>query len=211
MKRLPLLFLPLFASCVGTRTVLDPTVQMVTSGGAELGVSTDYGVVFLGRTARSGPVQMTVWFGDGPSVETSIIEPVGSGLFTAEAEITLPSVPMDFDPPVAGETLLVIGRDANGPWETEVTAQADPRVWGSLLTIPQQLAGRADQVGAGVYREGDHGRRLVGLVSGRLLLDADGKTTEYLTVIGPAHLWRLVTHRKDAGRRKPWVYREDIL
>jgi hypothetical protein len=32
-----------------------------------------------------------------------------------------------------------------------------------------------------------------------------------LTVIGPEQLWRLVTHRRDHTRRKPWVYREDIL
>ena len=211
MKQIPLLFALILTSCVGTRTAVDPTVTLLTSGGTELGVSTDYGVVFLGRTARSGPVQMRIWFGAGPSIEGSLIEPVGGGIFTAEADISLPRVALDFAPPVAGETLLVAGRNANGPWEAEVTAHSDPRVWGSLLSIPSQLVGRADQVGAGVYRHGPSGRRLVGLVSGRLLLDTAAGKNEYLTVVGPAHLWRMVTHRKDAGRRRPWVYREDIL
>jgi hypothetical protein len=30
-------------------------------------------------------------------------------------------------------------------------------------------------------------------------------------VLGPRDLWRLVTHRRDLLRRKPWVYREDIM
>ena len=211
MKHIPLLITLFLASCVGTRTAVDPTVTLLTSGGTELGVSTDYGVVFLGPTARSGPVQMTVWFGDGPSIESSIIEPVGGGIFTAEAEISLPLVALDFTPPAADETLIIAGRNEYGPWEAQVTAFADPRVWGPLLSIPSQLIGRANQVGAGVYRDGPGGRRLVGLVSGRLRLAADDGSREYLTVVGPAHLWRMVTHRKDAGRRRPWVYREDIL
>ena len=32
-----------------------------------------------------------------------------------------------------------------------------------------------------------------------------------LTVVGPEQLWRLVTHRQDIDKRRPWVYREDVL
>jgi hypothetical protein len=29
--------------------------------------------------------------------------------------------------------------------------------------------------------------------------------------MGPQHLWRLVTHRRDLDKRRRWIYREDIL
>jgi hypothetical protein len=69
---------------------------------------------------------------------------------------------------------------------------------------------RDDQVGAGVFWENpfdSNDRRLIGLVSARILIA--NKT--YLSVLGPRYLWRLVTHRRDHLRRKPWVYREDIM
>ena len=96
-------------SCQGVRTLADPTLVMQTSGGSELGVSTDYGIVFLGRTARSGPVQVIAWFGDGPNIEKTVIEPVGGGVYTAETEIRLPHVEMSFEDPLPGTKLL------NGP------------------------------------------------------------------------------------------------
>ena len=58
----------------------DPTVWLHTGQGAgegELGVSTPYGVVFLGLGARSGEVEFDVWFSDGPGTEIGIIEPLG--------------------------------------------------------------------------------------------------------------------------------------
>jgi hypothetical protein len=61
-------------------------------------------------------------------------------------------------------------------------------------------------------RPGDrHDRRLVGLVSGLVTLDGPDGPRMYLAVVGPEHLWRLVTHRRELPQRKRWVYREDIL
>jgi len=204
----------LCVGCVGTRKLADPTLQVATEGGRELGVSTEFGVIFLGRTARSGYVEVTAWFGDGPSIESSVIEPIGGDLYTAETEIRIPSVPMTFFIPKPGESLLVAGRTEDGPWEEYVRVQSDPRVYGILLSMPGKLGDRSDQIGAGVYYvpEGDEARkRLLGLVSGKLRLKSNGVEREFLTVMGPDDLWRLVTHRRDMNRRKPWVYREDIL
>ena len=80
------------SACVGTRLLSDPTLTIHTQKGDELGVATEHGLVFLGHTATSGRAEVTAWFGDGPSVEPVVIEPVGGGLFTAETEIRLPSV-----------------------------------------------------------------------------------------------------------------------
>lgn len=210
----PLLVLGLLlASCAGTRTQADPTLLIRTGGGIELGASTDYGVLFLGRTARAGDLEIVAWFADGPSVEASAVEPIGEGLYTAETEIRLPALRLGFREPQVGEELLLVGRTEAGRWEQEVSIVHDPRVEGLLLALPSGMPDRADQVGANLIRL--EGRRriphLVGLVSGKLTLEGEQGRREYLTVVGPAHLWRLATHRRDHLRPKRWVYREDIL
>lgn len=211
----PLWLLPalLLGSCAGTRTKADPTLLIRTTGGTELGAATDYGVIFLGRTARAGELEIVAWFGDGPSVEASAVEPVGEGLFTAETEIRLPSLRLGFREPRPGEELLLVGRTEAGRWELRTGVVRDPRVDGLLLPVPSGMPDRADQIGANLIRL--EGRRriphLVGLVSGKLTLEGPDGRREYLTVVGPAHLWRLATHRRDLTRPKRWVYREDIL
>jgi hypothetical protein len=193
--------------CAGSHLLADPVVRITTEGGNELGVSTDYGVLFLGRTAARGPVAIEAFFGDGPSLERSITEPVGGGLFTALTEIQLPSVPLSFATPSAGELLIVVGRNAEGLWEHETAVVLDERVFGLLVESVGAELDQRDQVGAGVFRQvNEYERELVGLVSGKLTLD--GRT--YLAVVGPEVTWRLVAHRRDLLRRKPWVYREDV-
>jgi carbohydrate-binding DOMON domain-containing protein len=201
-------------SCAGTLTLSDPTIEIRTPGGSELGVSTDYGVVFLGRTAQGGRADITAWFGDGPNIESGVIEPIGGGLFTAETEIRLPPVSISFEDPRPGSRVLVIGRTSSGPWERETEVVTDPRVDGLLLPVVRELDGASDQIGAGVYVYPDdevEKKKLVGLVSGRLSLSGPNGRREYLTVIGPRDLWRLVTHRRDAEQRRKWVYREDVM
>jgi hypothetical protein len=210
----PISLVLLAPSCVGSRTLSDPTVEIRTERGKELGVSTDYGVVFLGRTAQAGPVEITAWFGDGPSIESSVIEPIGGGLYTAETEIRLPQVSMSFDEPRPGSKVLVVGRNKDGDWDREMTVVSDPRVLGILLPIPSELQNAPDQIGAGVYvvpEIGEEAKILVGLVSGRIALKGKDGERSYLTVAGPEDLWRLVVHRRDLLQRRRWVYRQDIM
>lgn len=208
------LSLALLASCQGTRTLSHPTVRIETPGGVELGASTDYGLVFLGRTARSGEIDVTAWYGDGPSIERAVIEPVTADFCTAETEIRLPSVPLAFEDPAPGEHLFVIGRTLVEFWRADVVVLSDPRIEGILIDMPPELDGRPDQIGAGVYKPIDGNPddlELVGLVSGRIHLDTRDGPRDYMTVLGPRDLWRLVTLRRDREQRRHWVYREDIL
>ena len=209
------LALSLLAACQGTRRLADPVLEIEAQGARELGVSTDYGLVFLGRSARSGPVDVTVWFGDGPSVERAVIEPLGGGLFTAEPDIRLPRVRVSFTTPKPGDKLLVIGRVGRERWEAEVEVRHDERVEGLIVSIPPEIERLEGQAGAGVYLfdpDDPTNRRLVGLVSGRLdLSDASGAARRYLTVVGPDQLWRLVTFRRDYPHKRKFVYRDDIL
>lgn len=204
----------LSTACVGTRDLVDPVVRIHGPGGTELGVSTTYGLVFLGRTVTSGYVDVEAHFGDGPSIEATVVEPLGAGLYTAETEIRLPAVPMKFHSPRPGDELLVAGRTEAGPWEAIARVQSDERVYGILLDVPPPIRGRPDQVGAGVFWVNpfdEHDKRLLGLVTGIVEVRGEDGATEYLAVAGPEELWRLVTHRRDLLRRKRWVYREDIL
>lgn len=214
--RLGLLFclLPLAAGCTGTRNEVDPIVQIMTTGGTELGVTTDYGIVFLGRTAQAGEIEVTAWFGDGPSIEDSTIEPIEGGLFTAETEILLPQVPLLFIDPGPGADVVVMGRTEEGAWRSVVKLESDPRVFGTLIELPEEMRGRDDQIGAGVFRfinEDPNKLQLLGLISGRLRLQTADGIKEYGTVAGPQVLWRLVTLRRHFPRRRPLVYRDDVL
>ena len=211
---LPVVALALLSSCIGSRTLADPTLLIQTDGGRELGVSTEYGVVFLGRTARSGPVTVTAWFGDGPSMEASVIEPLGGGLYTAETEIRLPRVPMTFRTPRPGERVAIVGRRQREWWYEFTTVTSDVRVEGLILDPIDELDGSPTQIGAGVYVDDIDNERylLIGLVSGTLrLVGPDGRERVYVTVMGPEDLWRLVTFRREVEHKRRWVYREDIL
>lgn len=213
-RLLPAVLLATLAACQGTRNVMDPILEIQTPGGRELGVSTDYGVLFLGRTARSGEVSVVAWFGDGPSLEISVIEPLGDGLYTADTQIRLPVVPITFRTPRPGDVVQIQGRRGAERWEANATVLTDPRVEGILMTVPRQLEGAADQVGAGVFVDNPETGRteLVALVAGTLeLTNADGDRVRYLTALGPEHIWRLVTRRQDLLQRRRWIYREDVL
>jgi len=206
----------LCSACAGTRFLADPMLEIRGEKGIELGVATSDGVVFLGRTARSGEVLITAWFGDGPSPEEAVVEPLGGGLFTAETEIRLPSVPISFDTPKAGDEVTVLGRSGSVPWEESVRVLEDPRVVeGFLLPWIPRFEGHPELIGAGVFvvdLQDARLKRLVGLVSGKLeLTGADGKSATYLAVIGPSELWRLPTSKRDNSKKHKSVYREDIL
>ena len=202
------------SACTGTRLLSHPTIVVHGPGGHELGASTDYGIVFLGRTARSGEIEVTCWFGDGPNIERTVVEPVGGGLYTADTEIRLPSVPIDFEDPQPGETLLLITRVGGDFWEEDVVVRRNSAVDGILLTVDDDFVFVTNQVGAGIYRvpNGDRLRmRLVGLVSGSLRLETEAGIQDYMTVVGPRDLWRLIARSRSPHEQKRWVYRDDIL
>ncbi len=209
------LLVSLVAACQGTRKQADPVLEIRAEGVRELGVSTDYGLVFLGRSARSGTVEVTAWFGDGPSVERAVVEPLGGGLFTAEPDIRLPRVPISFDTPSAGSKLVVVGREGRERWEADVEVRDDANIEGLVVSIPPQMEALEGQIGAGVYLALDDNpvhRHLVGLISGKVeFTDANGAVRRYLTVVGPDQMWRLVTYKREYPHKRKFVYRDDIL
>jgi len=209
-----LVLVPGLSGCLSfeseSRRTLDPVVVIHGPAGDELGVSTDYGVAFLGRTARSGRVQFTAWFGDGPSREEGLVEPMGGGVFATESEILLPCAALCMDTLPAGTTVLVRGRHHGGvPFEFEAELAEDPAVSGVLLRPNAQLDALDDaDIGAGVFHIlPGKPVRLVGLLSGRV--EVQGR--RYFAAVGADDFWHLVVHRRNSDRPRRWVYREDIL
>jgi len=196
---------------IGTyrRTTVDPVVVVHGPSFDELAVSTSYGVVFLGRGAKSGRVEFSAWFADGENREEGVIEPLGGGLFATNAEILLPAVALAYAVPAPGHVVLVRGRRAGLPFELEARIAREPRVAGLLLETSGELNALEDaELGCGVFlNEPGRELKLLGLVSGRLELDG----RRYVTAVGPEDLWRLVVHRRNSDRPRRWVYREDIL
>lgn len=193
-----------------SRYTYDPVVVVHAPEGDELGVSTDYGVVFLGRRVQSGRVEFTAWFGDGPAREEGLIERLEDGLYLTRSEIELPSVALCLDPPAAGTEVLVRGRRERTPFEFKATIASDARITGVLLTpTPELDALTDDDLGAGVFlvRDG-RARQLVGLLSGQVEL---GDGHRYVTAVGPEQLWRIAVQHRDHDRPRRTVYREDVL
>jgi hypothetical protein len=168
-------------------------------------------VVFLGRTAHSGEVDMTVWFGDGPSIEASIIEPLGDGLYLAQGEILMPKAEVAFVQPGPGDYVFARGRRGSEVWEIELFPIDDPRMGGLVFRSADPLPTTPDQAGAGVFwRDPDTDQNfLIGLVSGTVQLGEGGP--KYVAAIGGEGLWRLVAHRQDSSEEGRFVYRDDIL
>jgi hypothetical protein len=199
-----------------TRKQVDPTLEIRGSAGSELGVGTEYGVVFLGRSAVSGEVDVTAWYGDGPSIEAALVESLGGGVYLAATEIRVPNVPLDFGELAPGTEVLVRGRRGPRVWTATGEVRQHPQVEGLLLSVSGDFDASEDQLGAGVFLRGpdgqaDEGLRLVGLISGGLEIDVDGQSRRFLTALGARELWRLAAWHRDLSHERRWVYREDIL
>ncbi len=212
-QALPLALLTLaLPACRSFEDLADPTVVVETRAGSELGVSTEYGVVFLGSTADSGEATVIAWFGDGPSIEPALIEPLGPNLYVLNTEIRLPTAQLSYADPAHGTPVVVRGRSSAGAWVETTRVVRDDRIDGFLLEPIARLSGATDQTGAGVFLPGGTGdSELIGLVSGRLRFEDSGDPTEYLAVVGPTSLWRLVTYRRDVQEERPPVLRPDVL
>jgi hypothetical protein len=196
------------------KKLADPVLVIRAPSGDELGVGTQYGPIFLGRHARAGEIEVVAWFGDGPSIESSVVEPLGGGLFTATTEIRLPQVPIRFTLPEAGETVIVMGRRGEERWQEKVRVASHPKLRGLLLEYVDGRLTSDEAIGAGVYVYGPRGvddPQLLGLISGRVEIQEGAGTHRYLVAMGPEDLWRLVAWRRDWTPKPRWVYREDVM
>jgi hypothetical protein len=143
-----------------------PVVRIQTTGGFEHGVSTQIGVLFLGRTASEGPAKLQYWLGPTPMIETGQVEAIGGSIHRIRPEVPIPSVPVTLEPVRPDEELVLMGIQDQIPWRLPVQLAQDEVVRGTVLRYPAGLRLGPDSVGLGVFRETDAGFALVGLVKG---------------------------------------------
>lgn len=187
-------------------------VRVRTPAGEEQGVATPYGILFLGRTAQAGRCDVTVFFGDGPSIEPGTIEAADSEICVALLEVKVPMSEVSFTYPDPSDAILIAIAHDDGPeyFTTEVSTEAG--VEGTVLRVPRGFPVDPTVVGAGVYRFEDGRYRLIGLVNGvARYRGLDGQYHEVLTFLGPRNLTVAVLKDKDRGRPKDPPLRSDIL
>ena len=185
LRLAPLAAALLLTACSGSRKLVDPVVVITTRNGMELGVTTQSGIVFTGATAERGEVEIEAWFGDGPTIERTIIEPVSDELFTAETDIVLPSVPISFDEPRDGESLQLMGRKDGARWSTSARVKTDPAGSGCCSRSPRASRTNSTRWGPACSALSEHRHELVGLVVGKVQLERNGSIERYPAVAGP--------------------------
>ncbi len=183
-----------------------PIVGVTTTGGKELGVATDQGVLFLGRTAEKGPAKVLYHIDAAPVVEAGRVVPVGGSLFEVLLDVPVATVPISFEPLRPSESLIMMWLDGDEVRTHPVEVSSDPIVYGTAVRRPAGLVLAAEHVGAGVFRDTDAGLALVGLVK------ASARVTggeEYLLLAGLPELRAAFLRPQPAVPKLEAIYRAD--
>jgi hypothetical protein len=141
-----------------------PVALVETTGGVELGATTELGVLTLGRTAVAGPCRVHYFLGPTPLIETGEVEPTGSVFARAAIDLKTQAVRvLDRAPTEADELVAMWTPDGTTTREVVVTLARADGVAGDVLRDP----GEPLPTGATVLcRGGDGGWLFAGLVAG---------------------------------------------
>ena len=71
-----------------------PLARIETQGGIEYGATTEFGVLFLGRTATEGPCRVRMFLGEQLIVDDGKIEPFGAGIWRASIDLVGQGAPL---------------------------------------------------------------------------------------------------------------------
>ncbi len=198
----------LFGGCA-IRGRIHPVVEIQTSQGKELGVSTTDGVLFLGTTARKGRAHVLLYYGDIPYVETAEIQPAGGGLYKLDLEVRHQGVPIAVRWPQPGEDLLLMGMKDGKVWTAWTRLAKAKGIYGEVYEIPEGLKLDPTQAGAGVFRKGRGGNlSLLGLVKGTAVLLPSGR--KWLCVAGLRDLKACMEARRDVLPPRKVIHRPDL-
>ena len=158
-----------------------PVVRVETQGGVELGASTEYGILFLGRTAQDGPCRVHYFLGPTPVVEDGTIVSAGGYYLLADIDLKAQDIPI-LDRPVAPEDRLVAMFMAGTNAVTvPVSLASDPDVAGSVLNWPDASLPAGTAI---LVQDESESFRFVGLVSGEAELETDAGTKRFVVFAG---------------------------
>jgi hypothetical protein len=185
-----------------------PVVLVETPGGHELGVSTENGVLFLGRTSRGGPCKVTVFFGRTAVIENGTVTPIPGGFCRTNLAIHAPFVPFLTEYPRADEPLFLLGVRNGRVYRQDVRWAADPDVAGNVLEYPGGFS--SDQVGAPILVERDERLFLVGLAKATAVLHgAAGGERRFLSFAGLDQIREAMLEIRPAVLEQEVFYRDD--
>lgn len=139
-----------------------PVMFIETRGGSELGVGTDDGILFLGRTAKEGPCRIHYWLGPTPLVEDGVVEAWGGVFFRAKMDLRFQHAPYLDRDLAPDEPLFAMLTDGRACEEVPLQRAHGPDIDGDVVVWP----GRDLPAGAGVFAHTDDGLRLVGMIAG---------------------------------------------
>lgn len=157
-----------------------PVARIETRGGMEYGATTEYGILFLGRTATEGPCRVHLFLGPTPVVEDGTVIPTGSYYARADTDLKNASTPILERELQAGDELVAMYMAGLDVRAVDVSLTMDPRVEGNALTWP----GESLPPGAAILLQTPDGYRFVGLVSGEAVLQDTSDSKRFVLFWG---------------------------
>ncbi len=159
-----------------------PVALVETTGGVELGATTEFGVLTLGRTATDGPCRVHYFLGPTPLIETGAIAPTGSLFARASIDLkTQHARALDRSPTVDDSLQVMWTPDGLDVRRVSVELARGDGLAGDLLRDP----GVELPAGATLLCRGPDGVPLfAGLVAGRATVDGGANAGRYYVVAG---------------------------
>ncbi len=158
-----------------------PVVRIDTRGGIEHGVATEEGILFLGRTATSGPCRVHYFLGPDPAVTDGEVEAAGGVFCRARVDLAQQSVPLLERPLQPDDEIVGIYWTPEGTREFGATPLSSPeslggiRAEGSLLVLDDPDV----PAGAGLFvvpaETPDDRLHFVGLIAGAAEIESEGR------------------------------------
>ena len=162
-----------------------PVARIETRGGVEFGATTEYGVLFLGRTATEGPCRVHYFLGPTPVIEDGTIVSSGSVYSRAEIDLKNQSIPVlerELEPDDTLVAMYMAGPDVR---TVSVSLAQDPDVDGDILAWPGQALPAGTAI---LLATADDGYRFVGLVSGEAELRVGDDSRRFVVFAGTNQL-----------------------
>lgn len=168
-----------------------PVVLVETTGGVELGATTEYGILTLGRTATAGACRVHYFLGPTPMIDDGELEATTSAFTRVEIELaTQRARVLDRDLQDGDELLVMWTPDGTTTETVDVTLARRPDIEGDVLTDP----GVALPTGATVlrYNDRDEFYDFVGLVAGKAVIDQGPNRGSWYVFAGTARMRELL-------------------
>jgi hypothetical protein len=182
-----------------------PVVRIETRGGVEYGVTTEDGILCLGRTATEGPCRLLYFLGETPLEEDGTIVPFGGLYYRVDMDLKHQQARFIERPLLPDDALVALVLEARAVREVGVRRTDAPDVEGPALEWP----GEDLPVGTGIFtrdRRTD-AYRFVGLVSGTLAMG----DSRYVLFTGPDAMREALLAPRTFPKRYQVKYRPDDI